>query len=370
MEIKILRSDQFLTHHKYVKENIEGSILGEWRNGLAIFREKDYNYRDSRYYLINENNICLYEANYTKAQICRIIGGYYIVKCEQHYNFRTFPGQDRDDEYDTRIIIIDILDDKGKRLTEAEKNEYLNKHKIKEPIELGEGIALYNNSFYRVNDYTLLNKVNKELMPIGKFVNGKLKVSVVSDYRDFLVIVYKKRIEKVFLFEDYQVISQIVNPQTNQNPEVEEIKKTAKYNAVDIPEGELPEDIKPVLETYIEKYYYGLPREYEFKNDIYYKFIENKYGHFIIKRSPLTSYYKIKNKYFRINAEESRPISDKAFDLNLNAPNYIEKIILIKENTNINGKKCDVYKFHCRPYAMVDKDGCFEYNFNINKIQW
>lgn len=43
----------------------------------------------------------------------------------EQYNYRTFPGKDRETEYDLRPIILAILDDKGNLLDKEDKEKYI-----------------------------------------------------------------------------------------------------------------------------------------------------------------------------------------------------------------------------------------------------
>ena len=358
-----------MIHTRYVTIDVEGDIVGEWRKGLAIFKEKDYSYRDSVYYLINDKNVCVYEANYEKPQLYRIIGGYYVVKYQQRYNFRTFPGQDRDTEYDTRIVVRDIIDEYGKRLEDDYRREFLKNNSIDESIELGEGIALCNNTFYRVDDYTFLFKIDKDIQPVGKFKDGKLRVNVISDFRDFIVLVHQKKIIHAIPMDDFEIAAKILGKKWNIEDALSEAEEKSKgYGKDNLPPETVFEDYVPKLETYIEGYLYDFPREYQLTGNI--RIVTNKFSersHIFI---PSTAFFHVKNKWIRILETYSRPIFEEAYKLNQNAPNFIKKIDFLKGKVKIDNKVCDIYRFQCRPFGDVLLDGKFDYSFKVENIKW
>lgn len=360
-----------MIHTKYVTIDVEGDIVGEWRKGLAIFKEKDYSYRDSVYYLINDKNVCVYEANYEKPQLYRIIGGHYIVKNQQRYNFRTFPGQDHDTEYDTRIVVRDVLDENGKRLKDDCKREFLKTNQIDESIELGEGIAFCNNSFYRVDNYTFLFKIDKDIQPVGKFINGKLRVNVTSDFRDFIVLVHQKKIIYAIPMDDFVIAANILDKEWNIEDalsEAEADEESKGYDKDNLPPDTVYEDFIPKLETYIDGYLYDFPREYRLVGTM--KFVKNKFSeqsHIFI---PSTAFFHVRNKWIRILDTYSRPIFEEAYKLNQNAPNFIKTMDFIKGEVTIDNKVCEVYRFQCRPFGDVHLDGKFNYDFNVKNIKW
>ena len=370
MEIQVKRYDQYLIHTKYVKIEVEGNIIGEWRKGLAIFKEKDYSYRsESRYYLIDESHICVYEANFEGSQIYRIIGGYYIVECQERYNFRTFPGKDRDTEYETRIVIRDVLDEAGRRLNDNDKKDFLKSNKIEKSFELGENIVFCNNSFYRLEDYSFLFRINKDINPIGVFHEGKLMVNVISDFRDFIVLVHQKKILHTIPLSVFQMVANVLD----KNWDIEKALSEAEEQIIKYEEEKLPsnteyEDFVPKLQTYIDGYYYGFPREYQFieicnfeKNEL------GEWSHIVI---PSTAFFHVGNKWIRILDTYSKPIFEEAFRLNHNRPNFIRKIDLLKSKIKIGNIEYDAYRFQCRPYGHILIDGTFDYDFDIENIKW
>lgn len=56
--------------------------------------------------------------------------------------------------------------------------------------------------------------------------------------------------------------------------------------------------------------------------------------------------------------------------MELNRPNYIKDIELLVPDIILNGSKYSIYKFACRPYGYITKDGSFNYNFDVDNIEW
>lgn len=365
MKISVLRYDRYLTNAHYVDINVEGSIVGEWRKGFAIFRSKGDRYNDSIDYLINENGICICEAHL----IHRVIGGFYVVKRLQRYNFRTYPGQDRDTEYDTRMFVNSIYDENGRRLKDNEKEAFLKTNSVQYGIELGNGIILSEKTFYRLDDYSPLFSIDKEVEPIGKFEDGKLRVRVVSDYRDFIVIVYKRKVYRVLEMDDFLFSARILNIDFNIEDTIAETEANLEtFEGEKLPPNTVYEDYIPSVETFIEGYYYGFPRKFSMFGIGWDEHYEN--GGHSFRFVPDTMFFHVGEKWIRILDVHSKVVYDKINSLNNNAPNFIQNIDLIKEDIEIEGEKYDVYRFQCRPYGEVYLDGTFDYDFDIENIKW
>lgn len=55
---------------------------------------------------------------------------YFIVSTMEKYNYRTFPGKDRETEWDLRPIILAILDTCGNLLSKDDMHVYITSNVI------------------------------------------------------------------------------------------------------------------------------------------------------------------------------------------------------------------------------------------------
>ena len=190
------------------KANLER--ITDWRKGIAVARYYKNSIKPSwNYFLIDKDFNYLYkkrswnEEEIEGDQIERVFGGYYIVRDVKLDGCRTFPGQDRDTEYYYSTCIKEVLDENGAILSEEEKKEYLKQNPIKLTTEYGEEIVECESSFYRLDTYQYLFSIPKTLKPIGFYKDGRFRVGIVSDYRDFYMVVKDKTITTVY--DDKQI---------------------------------------------------------------------------------------------------------------------------------------------------------------------
>ena len=143
-------------------------IVSEWRKGLAIGR---YETRSSQSY----KNQIVYEllsekaekpliiSSYTRREyIHRSIDGRYFATAMVLCNPITYPGQDRDTEYDVHPCILYVLDENGDYIkengryikTENDIYSYVDKNPLKYSIELGNGLVLYADKTYNTSSNT------------------------------------------------------------------------------------------------------------------------------------------------------------------------------------------------------------------------
>ena len=236
-----------------------------------------------------------------------------------------------------------------------------------------DGEVLCGSSVYGINKCDLLFTIPKQIEPLGKFENGVCKVGIVSDYRDFIVITSNAKIVKVYEYQHLGLIIDLFNammslkPQEDVNPnESIEIKYA-------LPEGVKVHQVKTIeAEVEIEKYLLCFPSTYKYGGGFGVIRHNSKYGTqklHVIHRFP--EYFEDKNGlWYEITKENDSKIDEQIFDKELNRPNYIKDIELIASGIILNGNKYSIYKFECRPYGYITKDGSFDYNFDVDNIEW
>jgi len=236
-----------------------------------------------------------------------------------------------------------------------------------------DGEVLCGSSVYGINKCDLLFTIPKQVEPLGKFENGVCKVGIVSDYRDFIVVTSNAKIVKVYEYQHLGLIIDLFNatmslkPQEDVNPnESIEIKYA-------LPEGVKVHQVKTIeAEVEIEKYLLCFPSTYKYGGGFGVIRHNSKYGTqklHVIHRFP--EYFEDKNGlWYEITKENDSKIDEQIFDKELNRPNYIKDIELIASGIILNGNKYSIYKFECRPYGYITKDGSFDYNFDVDNIEW
>lgn len=83
-----------------------------------------------------------------------------------------------------------------------------------------------------------------------------------------------------------------------------------------------------------------------------------------------TTYFNTNEGWIKIEGTNGRQIDKQIQETNSKRPNYIKKIEQIREDILINDETYSIYKFECRPYGYLTKDGRLEYAFDVNNIQW
>ena len=435
-------------------------IAGEWRKGLAISKTGKS--------IIDLNN------NAVKIRICakweheyihRSLDGRYFITALERYDYRTFPGQDRDTDCKLRPVILYVLDEHGNVILEHKTDiydyeredmyHYLEHNPIQYAIELGENVVLHTNATFNVNtnklndfnpidylkkiksqelpyvevyyhnidDYDFLkyreyinsrttengeilcgnsiyDNENRQLLyvlpkyiePLGNFENGVCKVGVVSDYRDFIVVTSNAKIVKVYespqlgLLKDFldalidsTQFGDVKQYELLTNLLLKSVGNIKKKRAVDIksnkgvfklPDGAKVYDIITIdEEVEIEKYLIGFPSEYDMWNG-HTMLYNDKFG---IKRlhskHDATKYF-FETVWYEITGENGKQIDKLIFDTECNRPNFIRDIERIEQSIRIDDILYSVYKFECRPFGYITKDGSFNYNFDVDNIEW
>lgn len=315
--------------HKYIKENpIKHTI--EMGEGLALYADKTYD--------ISSNTL----HDFSPLE--------YILKLQK----KEYP---RCDKYEHELT----------------NYNFLRYDSFKNTRENEDGEILCGSSVYGVNKCDLLFTLPKQIEPIGKFENGVCKVGIVSDYRDFIVITTNSKIVRVYESQQLGLIVDLFNAMMNLkcredvNPnEYIEIKYA-------LPEGIAVHQVKTIeAEVEIEKYLLRFPSSYKYGGGYGIIRHNSKYGTQklqVIHRFP--GYFEGKNGlWYEITKENGGKIDEQIFNMELNRPNYIKDIELLVPDIILNGSKYSIYKFACRPYGYITKDGSFNYNFDVDNIEW
>lgn len=361
------------------KANLER--VTDWRKGIAVARYYESSIKPSwNYFLIDKDYNYLYkkwsfnEEEISGEQIERVFGGYYIVRDVKLDGCRTFPGQDRDTEYYYSTCIKDVLDENGVVLSEEEKKEYLNHNPIKLTTEYGEEIVECESSFYSLNTYQYLFSIQKKLKPLAFFKDGRFRVGIVSDYRDFYVVVKDKTITTVYDDKQFKFIEKLLGIDIEEE-EKSSSSRTKYMKQKYHPVGKIPEEntkikeIVPEISVEINKYLSSISVPYAmygsgiFVND-------DIYGIKRFKFKPYSCYYFVDNEWRMIEGSVAQKAYDTLFEQNESRPNYIQDIQTIADEIILDGETYSIYRFQCRPYGFISKDGKFDYDFDVNNIQW
>lgn len=145
-------------------ELIEVEQVTDWRRGLCLCKEEtegSWNQKTHRclksyrMFLVNSELKAIFYHNsdyywelidLESLPMERAFGGFYVIyegKCQV---LATYPGQDRETEYNYYQNICDIITEDGIILQEDEKKKFLRTHKIRSCRELWNGRVLLDNS--------------------------------------------------------------------------------------------------------------------------------------------------------------------------------------------------------------------------------
>lgn len=359
------------------KANLER--ISDWRKGIAIARYYKSSQKPSwNYFLIDKDyNYLLKKSSYDEneidgEQIERVFGGYYIIRDVKIDRCITFPGQDRDTVCYYSTCITDIVDENGHKLSNERKKEYLKANPIKQTKEYGDDIVECESSFYRLDTYQYLFSISKSLKPIGLFKDERCKVGVVSDYRDYYIVVKEREITMAFEDKQFGFIEKLLkmNKNIGEEEEIQNKYSVRRYKPVSKP-AEITDikTIEPEAIIEIQNYSLQLSGPYEMYGGGY-KVLDDNYGIKRFKFMPTTCYYHIDNEWRKIEGTAAQRVYDKIFEQQCNRPNFIKDIMCIAEEIILFGEKYSIFKFECRPYGYITKDGKFDYNFDVNNIKW
>ena len=364
------------------KANLER--ITDWRKGIAVARYYKNSIKPSwNYFLIDKDFNYLYkksswnEEEIEGDQIERVFGGYYIVRDVKLDGCRTFPGQDRDTEYYYSTCIKEVLDENGATLSEEEKKEYLKQNPIKLTTEYGEEIVECESSFYRLDTYQYLFSIPKTLKPIGFYKDGRFRVGVVSDYRDFYMVVKDKTITTVYDDKQIKFIEKLlgIDIEEEDNSFRSPRNKYMKMKQQFSPSDKKPEEtakievIEPDIIVEINNYVSTLSVPYKLDGFGRYIYDEN-YGITRYLFVPHTCYYYVDGEWRMIEGSVAQKAFEKLYEQHVNMPNYIQKVGRIADEIVLEGETYSIFRLKCRPYGFITKDGKFDYDFDVNNIQW
>lgn len=315
--------------NKYIRENpIEYTIeLGE---GMVLYADKTYD--------ISSNTL----HDFSPLQ--------YILKLQE----KEYP---RCDEYEHKLT----------------NYNFLRYNSFKNTRENEDGEILCGSSVYGVNNCDLLFTLPKQIEPLGKFENGVCKVGIVSDYRDFIVITTDAKIFEVHESQQLGLIIDLFNAMMKSKSREDVNPNDLIEIKYDFPEGGAVHQVKTInAEVEIEKYLLCFPSSYKYGGGYGIIRHNSKYGTqklHVIHRFP--GYFEDRNGlWYEITKENGSIIDEQIWDMELNRPNYIKDIELIIPDIILNGRKYSIYKFACRPFGYITKDGSLNYNFDVNNIKW
>lgn len=110
--------------------------LEPFYHGLAIFKGRNIFETEYKYHIVNVNledhfyKVFVAEKD-TNIVIQRDKNWYFIVSAMEKCNYRTFPGKDRETEWDLRPIILAILDPAANLLSKKDMQVYITANAIK-----------------------------------------------------------------------------------------------------------------------------------------------------------------------------------------------------------------------------------------------
>ena len=227
--------------------------ISDWRKGLAVAMYSSASY--TNYFLVDKDynivfeTFCSDESEIEEEQLVqleRIFGGYYVVRSVYSHCIATYPGQDRDTLYSYSIYIKDVLDENGVSLSKEKKDIILFDLGAKEIIELGDDVILrkIDNSIYRLSSFEFVSKLSIIPTSVSIFENGKCKLYVKNDFRDYYVIVNNGDIVKSYPKELLDEILNLVDVKLGE--EKNSIVYPVDFNKV------------PSIECLINKYLFAI----------------------------------------------------------------------------------------------------------------
>lgn len=385
---KIERENGWIEYYATFKRK---GILGNWRKGIAIFGQN---------MLIDKNYNEIAKVN---GRLYRIFGGYYANLGIRKYNYITFPGKDRETEYEQMLIINALFDENGNRIEHQQSLEIFKKIDILQSliaVEVGDDRVFYKNALYNLQDYSLITKFSKNIILDGVFTNGYCKVTIPDDNRDFIVVVHDHKINHVFTEQEFNHLRTLLDLEIKEDAPLTALSPIISNKELSIIENEKGpitiDEYHPIIEQAIEKYLATTTSFINTKGGVYQlspKFANDFVDETTFWRSKGEGYYtwylgNLGDRYYmERNEKRCLHISSEKFDqlykelclTNNNRPNFIKKItkmgscaILGKENLYY-GKgvtEYEIYRFECRPYGYINTSGELIYDFDVNNIKW
>lgn len=355
----------------YVTHKTVGTISNR-RKGIAIVHSGNV------FCLIDRDNN---EILSTNRELIRIFGGYYVSLDEYRYDYRTFPGQDRDTEYETTTVIYEIYDEDGKQLNSKQEAEFFKTTNVLQAmtvVEIGEDAVYYKNALYHLSDYSCITKFQKNIRLEGTFIDGRCKVRIPEDDRDFIVAVYKHKICHVFTECEFERMTNVLNLVVKEEKNNYSVSKTVKKEEIE--NTDYISDCYPKAEISIEKYHASAPTiinhlyrtfriEPLFTDDYIESFSAPGLLDYVISVKACKYYKNQDSQYLHIPYEGYKQLCESILEVNNNRPNYIKKITKLGKCI-IMAKDYEMYRFECRPYGFITTSGELVYDFDVNNIKW
>lgn len=358
-------------------ELIEVEQVSDWRKGLCICKEetKKWNSPENRYltsyrmFLVNTDLIAIFYhnsdyfwelADLNSLPIERFFGGFYIVYEGKSICLGTYPGQDRDTEYRYTQVICKVISDDGKVLDNAEKDLFLQTHTLQKGKELGDNRVLLDNSLYSLDDYSFIAKLPQGVELVGKYTEGKIKANVKKDFRDFYVLVQRRKIIKSFEAKVFTEAIAIVDPtflKEDNRPFRKKPIPTETEDAVEI----IPEYV-----SIIDGYLYGFPDKYGASCT---NIPKGWLDRVILYQGEFSGYFKERGKWYKVKHEEIYNMMKQMQEDKFPIPNFITEISFIKK-VKYQSESAGLYLFKCRPYGYLNTLGELEYAFDPDNIIW
>ena len=238
------------------------------------------------------------------------------------------------------------------------------------------GDIICGSSVYDLNTTMFKFELPYKFEPWGKFNNGRLKIGIVSNYRDFVVFVSNKKIEWVGDVDSFSFFIKMFELDFDDFPQADDIEK--KCYPEDLPNdysGKF-ERLKPKIEYLINGYEPIMPREpFWFIADPDSYCVKRTFDdNYNIMRWKATyqrdCFYNVDGRWLIIPKEEKQKLSDEIFNIECHKPNYIKNISCLAKNLLLCGKTYSIYMFECRPFGYLTKDGVLEYDFDVENIVW
>lgn len=363
-EHDIYEYNSYFIRKKFIEHRIDTincEQIKEWRKGFCICKSEE-GYHSKYFYIVNQKHeaICCsssIDSNFDSIQ--RIFGGYYVVFEKGWQCIRTYPGQDRDTEYDEYFSAAKIYNETGTMLNDEEKDDFLKTHDIYDSyLELGEGVISKGNSIYKLSDYSLIADLPLNISIKGKFVDGKCDVWMKNDFRDFYVLVKNKNIYKVFERDTFESIVKILGSDILKNEDTRTSESVFPSDSI---------KVKPQIIPIINDYLYGFPKQY---NCPVTNFCPEDTKGIFFQYAPYTGYYCEKGLWYELDKKDMEKSIEKLCSKYFPVKNFINNIFKIKDGIQCNDEIYDLYMFKCRPFGYIDKNGLVNYFFDINNIEW
>lgn len=343
--------------------------ISDWRKGLAVAMYSSTSY--TNYFLVDKDynivfeTFCSDESEIEEEQLVqleRIFGGYYVVRSVYSQCIATYPGQDRDTLYSYSIYIKDVLDENGVSLSKEKKDIILFDLGAKEIIELGDDVILrkIDNSIYRLSSFEFVSKLSIIPTSVSIFENGKCKLYVKNDFRDYYVIVNNGEIVKSYPKELLDEILNLLDLKLGE-------EKNSFVYPVDFNKA-------PSIECLINKYLFVIDSPVTPLCNIYTlnnRTIQEikKWYHFLYNQFTSDSEdYTDVHRYYALYEKELNELIDQLPTIKAMVPNFVEDIQFVK-NVMFYNKNCKLYLFRIRPFGYLDKNGIFDYTFSIEDIK-